>query len=142
MISLFSYVYGLIIARRLIKREGYNPLWVNGVSMLSGGVMLLAYSAGFEEWYTVFPIANIGQFGFYVLLMALMGDVLAYNLHVILLRRYTATFLSFAGFMYPLFSAFLGWFFLSEGITWNFLISTGIAFIGLYIFYGEELNEK
>jgi drug/metabolite transporter (DMT)-like permease len=57
-----------------------------------------------------------------------------------LLKKYTATFLAFAGFLGPLFSAFYGWLFLSEVITWHFYLSAVLVFAGLYMFYKHELE--
>jgi drug/metabolite transporter (DMT)-like permease len=58
-----------------------------------------------------------------------------------LLRRFTATFVSFAGFTTPLFTAILGWFFLGETVTMSFYLSTIVVFSGLYLFYQDELQK-
>jgi drug/metabolite transporter (DMT)-like permease len=58
-----------------------------------------------------------------------------------LLKKYTATFMSFAGFIAPLFTALYGWAFLGEIITWHFYASSAIVFVGLFLFYKDELNK-
>ena len=59
-----------------------------------------------------------------------------------LLKSYTTTFLSFAGFLSPLFGALYGWVFLSEKISWHFYLSCAIVFAGLYLFYQDELTQR
>ena len=49
--------------------------------------------------------------------------------------------LTFAGFVDPICAAFYGWIFLGETITPYFILSTVLVFIGLYVFYMEELRQ-
>jgi len=55
-----------------------------------------------------------------------------------LLKQYSATFLSFAGFSTPLFAALFGWLFLSELVTFHFFVALGLLTVGLGIFYRDE----
>jgi len=57
-----------------------------------------------------------------------------------LLKTYTTTFLSFAGFMSPFFAAFYGWVWFGETTTWHFYASSVIVFVGLALFYQDELK--
>ncbi len=64
--------------------------------------------------------------------------------HAIFASTYT---LGKAGLLYvqpvvdPLYVALYGYFFLGESITSYFLISVLLVFIGLFVFYREELKE-
>ena len=58
-----------------------------------------------------------------------------------MLRRYTATFLSFMGLLSPIFASLTGWLFLGEPISWVIFLSTGIVSIGLWIVYYAELKQ-
>jgi drug/metabolite transporter (DMT)-like permease len=58
------------------------------------------------------------------------------------MKHYTATFISFAGFIVPIFAGLIGWGFLNEKITWHFYASCLIILFGLYLFYQDELKYK
>ncbi|MGA8165278.1 MAG: DMT family transporter [Waddliaceae bacterium] len=135
-----SSVYGWILLRQLVKEEGYSPLMANGMSMSMGGVMALLHSYFRENW-DPFPVTETIPFLGCAVLLMIISNLLAYNLYGYLLRRFTATFLSFAGFTTPLFAALFGWFYLGEVVTPPFYLSTVIVFCGLLIFHQEELKQ-
>jgi len=74
----------------------------------------------------------------YSLLLVLIANIIGYNLYGYLLSRYSATFLSFAGFMTPLFAALLGWIFLSEPVSWHFFATMIFVVFGLYLFHERK----
>lgn len=139
VIAAIASSYGWIVMRQLIRNDGYHPLVANGFSMLIGGAFSLIHSGLVEKWNPL-PITDYIPFTECMLLLVLISNLLAYNLYGFLLKRFTATFLSFAGFSTPLISAFFGWFILGEVITLAFMISASIVFIGLLVFYQEELR--
>jgi drug/metabolite transporter (DMT)-like permease len=129
--------YSWIIMRYLIKEKQYAPTMINGMTMFSGGILALI-TAYFAE--PISRVADPGAFLSWLLLVILISNIICHNLYAHLLRKYTATFLAFAGFLGPLFSALYGWFFRAEKITWHFYLSAVIVFIGLYLFYRHELK--
>lgn len=139
MLAAICSVYGWILLRQLVTEEGLSPLMANGFSMLIGGSMALGHSAFVEEWN---PIPVTGMFPFLecTLLLIVISNLICYNLYGVLLRRYSATFMSFVGFTTPLFTALFGWLYLGEVITWPFYLSACIVFVGLLLFYQEELR--
>lgn len=140
IIAAACTVYGWILMRDLVRNHSQSPILVNGLSMMMGGVMSLTNSYFVESW-NPYPVSNWGIAVPYALAMILISNFICYNLYGHLLRSYTATFLSFAGFMTPIFTATYGSIFLQESITWNFLASVAIVFSGLVLFYMEELKE-
>jgi drug/metabolite transporter (DMT)-like permease len=74
--------------------------------------------------------------------MIIIANIIFYNLYGYLLHFYSATWLSFVGFITPLFAALYGWLFLNETIGWAYFISIFIVFWGLYLFYQDELKKK
>jgi drug/metabolite transporter (DMT)-like permease len=54
---------------------------------------------------------------------------------------YSATALSFFGFIIPFFTSIMGWFWLGEEVNIWFFISLIIVSFGLYLFYQEELKQ-
>ena len=134
--------YGNIIMRDLIKNKYYSAPMATGISMFGAGILLLLTSLFVEYWSIATPIFSLRPFLSNLILSVLVGNILSYTLYGFLLQRYTVTFLSFAGFLYPIFGALFGWIFLNEGITWNFLIALVIIFAGLYFFYNEEKRQQ
>ena len=138
-ISVFSSVCGWIVFRKLIKDEGYSAIMINGVGMLFGGILALLTSVVFEsanglvsDWFELIK---------WSLLLIFLANIVGYNLYGHLLKRYTATLLSFAGFLCPLMAALFGWFFLHEKVSWSFGFTLVSVAIGLYLFYQEELKQ-
>jgi drug/metabolite transporter (DMT)-like permease len=111
----------------------------NGLSMVIGGVMALAHSLMVENWDPI-PVTHYMSFAECALLLIIVSNLICYNLYGYLLRHYSATFISFAGFVTPLFSAFFGWLYLGEVVTTPFYVSAAIVSVGLFTFYQEELK--
>lgn len=139
IVATVTSVYGWILLRKLGKEDGMSPLMANGTSMCIGGLMALVHSV-FADGWSPLPISN--YFGFFqgVLMMIIISNLICYNLYGWLLKHYTATFLSFAGLLTPLFAAFFGWLVLGETVSWTFFLSVGIISLGLWLVYSEELR--
>lgn len=138
MAAAVSSVYGWILLSQLVKENGYSPFMANGLSMLLGGGMALTHSLIAETWNPV-PVVEWLPFMACACALILISNLICYNLYGWLLKRYSATFMSFAGFTTPLFTAFFGWLYLGEVVTWPFYLSAVIVFSGLLIFYQQEL---
>lgn len=131
--------YGWIVLRQLVSEDGYAPLLINGASMLIGGALALTHSLFTETWNPI-PVTELAPFLKCALLLIIVSNLMAYNLYGHLLKRFSGTFMSFAGFSTPLLTALFGWLFLGETITATFLTSALIVFAGLLMFYQEELK--
>jgi len=137
--SVVSAVIGWTVVRSLVK-DDYSPFFINGIGMVGGGVLALVTSPLLETW-DVTLVTDWKAFIYLLLLIIFFANIIFYNLYGFLLKTYTATFLSFAGFLTPLFAALFGWFFLHESIAWHFFFSVIVVAIGLTIFYFEELRQ-
>ncbi len=138
--AVLSSVYGWILIRQLVNEHDYSSALINGVGMFGGGVLAFATSFFYEGWQPL-PVIDTTLFLYYTVLIVIVANIIFSNLYTVLLKRYTATLLSFSGFMAPLFAALLGWLFLGETITWEFFATAGFVFVGLYLFYQEELKQ-
>jgi len=140
IISVMTSSLGWILIRILVKHRGYSPLYVNGITMLLGGVGSIALSYYYEP-QGMLDYQSVPTFLGMLLLMILIANIIFYNLYGYLLRTYSATFLSFAGFITPLFAAFFEWIIFGTAIPAHFFICLGIVSFGIIIFYHEELHQ-
>jgi len=138
-VAAFASVYGWILLCKLVRDLHYSPTMANGTSMLMGGTMALFHSFLVEDWNPV-PVTQWVPFLECSLCVIVISNFTCYNLYGVLLRRYSAPFMSFAGFMTPLIAALFGWIFLDEVVALPFYLSAIIVFFGLVIFYQEELK--
>lgn len=138
--AIFS-VYGWVLLRILVK-DTMSPVSANGYSMLIGGALALVHSFFVDSW-SPFPVdqAGISTFIKGTLIMTLISNIICYNLYGYLLRKFTATFLSFLGLLSPLFASLNGWMILGETPSLVIILSTCVIITGLWIVYKEELKQ-
>jgi len=157
--SVVSSAYGWMVMKDLINK-GYSFIMINGIGMTGGGLcalILSLYKEGLPMMKNVsvtMPhlVTSYGTFGEklimlggYSMALIIIANIICYNLYGYLLSRYSATFLSFSGFMTPLFAALLGWIFLGEQVTWHFFATIVLVLFGLYLFHEKkpiEFEEK
>ncbi|NGX37117.1 MAG: S-adenosylmethionine/S-adenosylhomocysteine transporter [Chlamydiae bacterium] len=139
--ALFS-VYGWVVLRLVVKDHQISPFMANGSSMMIGGTMAIVSSALIDNW-SPFPISPGGTSSFIsgMLAMTFIYNIVCYNLYGMMLKRYTATFLSFMGLLSPIFASLTAWLLLGEMPSWQIFLSTGIVSIGLWIVYRAELKQ-
>lgn len=135
-------VYGWVLLRLIVKDSPISPLAANGLSMFIGGMMALGHSLVLESWNPL-PIAPHTYGGFIqgVLLMTFISNIFCYNLYGWLLKRFTATFVSFMGLLSPVFASFSSWMILGEHPSWIIIFSTGVVSIGAWLVHSAELRQ-
>lgn len=140
LLAVASYAYGWIPVKILVADKGYSISLINGLRMLYGGIISLGCSFFMEDWSGYLPpVTNWPYFLWYVGLISFIG-IACYTFYSILLRHYSATIISFTGFVEPFFAALYAWILLGETVSWIFFVALGIVGLGLYIFYQEELR--
>lgn len=134
-------VYGWVLLRLIVKDTTVSPTMANGTSMLIGGLFALTHSYFSETWAPL-PVASSSLVPFIqgTLVMTLISNIICYNLYGMMLKRFTATFLSFMGLLSPIFASLNSWFFLGEQPSATIFLSTGIVSIGLWLIYSAELK--
>lgn len=139
--ALFS-VYGWVLLRLIVKNNEISPPFANGYSMLIGGSLALFHSFFVDNWNPTPVVAgHFLPFAQGVLLMTLISNIICYNLYGYLLKKYTATFLSFVGILSPVFASINSWIILGESPSWVILLSTCVVSLGLFIVYQAELKQ-
>lgn len=139
--ALFS-VYSWVLLRILVKNNNLSPLIANGLSMLFGGSLALIHSFFVDKWQPWPVIAgHTAPFLYGTFLITFISNIVGYNLYGYLLKKYTATFMSFMGLLSPFFASLSGWLILGEKPSLMILGSTCIVILGLWIHYQEELKQ-
>jgi len=133
IMAVICSVYGWILLKQLVNEHALSPLTANGISMLTGGILALAHSFAVENWQP-FPVTNYPIFLECAILLTFISNLICYNLYGSLLKRYSPTFMSFAGLTTPLFAALFGWLSLGERVAWPFYLSFLIVLMGLLLF--------
>jgi drug/metabolite transporter (DMT)-like permease len=145
--AVFSAAYAWFLVKKLMDR-GYYLTDVNGIAMLVGGALTMITSIIVEMFIPFMrgePIIMVtawGPFLWGVLSLVMVSNIIAYNLYAWLFNYYSLTFISFVGFLCPIFGALFGWFFLGEIITWHYYVSFILVTIALFIFYKQEIAQK
>lgn len=142
MAASLCTVYGWVLLRLIVKDTTVSPLMANGTSMLIGGVFALCHSSLVESWNPL-PVASTSFAPFVqgLLVMTLISNIICYNIYGLMLKRFTATFLSFMGVLSPIFASISSWFFLGEAPSPIIFLSTGIVCLGLWLIYSAELRQ-
>jgi len=141
IIAALSTVYGWIVMRELMQTNQMSSISANSTSMVLGGLMSLALSPFLECWNPV-PICNMHNFIYTLFIISIISNIICYNLYGYLLKKYTATLVSFVGFTQLIFATAYGRIFLDETIEPYFVVASLIILLGLYIFYSDELKTK
>lgn len=131
--------YGWICAQITMKRDRYTPPELNGLMMLISGVIALIASQFIDTvGFSDIPMTTsfLGLLAYTVLI----GNVVAYTMYAQFLKAYSANFVSLAGFSVPIFVTLYGKIFLHEAITSNLVISAMLIFIGVFIFFNDEIK--
>lgn len=140
--AVFCSVYGWIMLKKVMTDYEYTPLMANSLSMMLGGVLALMHSYFIGEIWNPVPVVDLKPFLVNTMVMCVISNLICYNLYGYLLRKFTATFMSFAGLVTPLFASLFGFVFLGEVVAWHFFISMGFFAFGLWTFYREEIRKK
>lgn len=128
--------YAWFMVKRLMDK-GYSLTLINGFAMLVGGIMHLVTSLFFEN--IAHPVTSWGPFLGWIALLILVSNIIFYNLYGWLLKRYSITFLTFAGFLCPGFGALYAWLWGTSVLSWHYLVSLAMVTAGLYLYsYSRE----
>jgi drug/metabolite transporter (DMT)-like permease len=158
---------GWMFVQQLLRKERYTPAEVNGLLMTISGILafttpfmwsglitilgVMPFLRAYLPVYsltdataflhlTIGPSTYLPLIFFAVLYTVLVGNVIGYTMYAGFLKRHTATFVSLAGFSVPLYVYFFSNILLGEPLTLNFLYASCVTFIGLLIFYQDEIN--
>jgi drug/metabolite transporter (DMT)-like permease len=114
----------------IMKKFGYhlNPLSMNFLPILFGGLLMLIYAYFFED-------KNYWRFNgiaiFSVCYLAFFGTVLTFTTYYWLLKRMNVVLLSLSAFITPIIALFVGWVILDESLSIQHFIGSSFVLIGI-----------
>lgn len=119
---------------KLLFDRGYSILIINGWSMLLGGILSLCTAFVGEHMY----IADAKTFFLCLSSLILLSNVIVYTLYGTLVKRYSLTLITTAGFLCPLFGLLYDWLFF--GVVPNILYIPALICItiGLVLVHAHE----
>lgn len=130
-----SLSYGLLVMQDLVKHRSCPPVLANGISMLGAGCI----SLGFMTIVPAQPLhGNVFMFLAILGMTVLISNLFCSNLQAWLLKTYSPTFLSFASFLTPIFTATYGIILFGEEISWHFCATFALVVFGLGLYLYED----
>lgn len=118
--------------RLVVHADGYASARVNGIYLLAGGIWSLgSWCIAGAPYAEGTLMTGLG----YATFTTFVGKVICSSLTLYLLRYYSATFLSFMEYWYPLCVAFWSWLLWGELLSYHYWASAGIVLCGQLIFY-------
>jgi drug/metabolite transporter (DMT)-like permease len=130
--SVFSTEYGYFLLKRLYD-QGYSLVLINGLAMFIGGLLsLLSAFLFFEQ--QVIQYSNFWVVCGYAALLFVLINLVDIALYGKLIKKHSVTFLTFAGFLSPIFGVMYGTIFMGETISIVHLAAFALIFGGLYLF--------
>mgnify|MGYP005636367499 CR=1 FL=1 len=138
LLSMILLSYSWILFKNIVKTRKSSSLLLNGISMTIGGGAALICAFLFKVPDASMRLLFV-EHG--LLAMSFFGlTAFCYGLYSYLLTKYSPTFLAFAGFLDPVFGVLIGVVVFGHPFHSVFILSFVTLFIGLYIFYREELK--
>lgn len=141
LVAVFACPLGWILTQKAICEEKCDSVMAVGITSLVGGLFALGHSYYSDIWNPL-PVSNYGYFALTSLGLIIISNIISSIIYVELLKTYTLTFLSFSGFIAPLLTALFDWIIFGYTVSYAFYISTGIMFVGFYLFYMDELGKN
>lgn len=157
IISITITRFGWMTAQKLLKKNIYQPVQLNAITMLLSGIISLniAFMSNqtniipilnnnlhiFKYSFFKYLLNNLSSYSiliFFILYTIIIGNVIAYNLYANLLKKHSALYVSLTSFSVPLLVHLYGFLFLDENLSIKFLLSCIVTFTGLIIFSRAE----
>jgi len=136
--AVVSFAYGWILNKEMHQTIHVSPSLITGAALVVGGGTTLLFVLLFSR-ESVFAMKVTENFWWMLLLFSIITAV-AYNLYSMLLKVYSATFISFASFLEPAFGLIYAALFLGHSVSLLSCLSLAGLGFGLYLFYQEELK--
>ena len=127
LVSAACFAEQSIVVKRF---PSVHPAVLNAIGAGAGGLMLLALSMAYEEAHVVPDLARTWLAQAY---LVILGSVVVFSLYVFVLRRWTASAVSYEGVLIPLVAIVLAAWLQDERPTWSFVGGSLLVLLGVYV---------
>ena len=117
-----------------ILKKGYSLVTINGYASMLSGIIFLGMSFYNHTTIAIFNINNIIYIFFPAILLAIISNIIGYNLYSKLLRRYSITTILFSELLCPCFTAYYQWLFFNINPKINHFIFFILFMICIILF--------
>lgn len=137
--AILCFAYGWILKKELLSVVSHvpSPLITAWALTFGGAVTMVGAALAYQT--SIVRLSYSSDFTTMLVWFA-FGTAFSYALYGVLLKTYSATFLSFCGFLEPALGMVYGGLFFGHPITVKSLIALGVLGAGLFVFYQEELT--
>lgn len=139
LMGVLSNALGLMVIRYLVRIRKLPVLFFNAIAMFFASILSMATVYIYPSLWSI-TCDHTSQFVWMILLISLLS-IVTVNIKSLLLKKYSATLMTFTSFVMPMFTVLFGAMFFNERITSTFVLAFLIIVLGLYIFYSEELRQ-
>lgn len=139
LVSMIFFCWGWILFKKLIQSCSCSVQTLNAIAMIIGGILSSVFVM-MVYGNQIFEITFSENF-VYLMGLFLVSSLLTYTLYAYLLQHFSPTFISFAGFLEPAFALLYGVLWFGYRIRIVDIFSFLVLFLGLYIFYKQELGK-
>lgn len=107
-----------------------HPTAMNAIGLGVGGGLLFLLSLTVGEAHVVPELARTWIAQVY---LVILGSVVVFSLYVFVIRRWTASAVSYEGVLIPLVAIVLAWWLQDERLTWAFAGGSILVLLGVYV---------
>jgi drug/metabolite transporter (DMT)-like permease len=132
--------YGWILVQLMLKKERYKPTEINSLTMLVSGflALMIALISGSAATSSCIAPQYIMIFAYTII----VGNLFGYTLYGYCLRKHSATLMSLAGFLVPVFVFSISHLLGREQLSLNFALAALVLFAGLCVFYFDDIKSQ
>jgi drug/metabolite transporter (DMT)-like permease len=131
LLSLFAAAVCFAETGILVKAfPRVHPVSMNAIGLGVGGLMLLVLAVVYGDSVAAPELAETWVAQAY---LVFLGSVVAFSLYVYVLRRWTASAVSYEGVLIPIVAILLASWLQDEEITWAFGAGSLLVLIGVYV---------
>jgi drug/metabolite transporter (DMT)-like permease len=142
LLAIASIRLGLAMTQHVLKKEDYSPVQLNGLTLFFTGLVSCGLALRQSTFNCAFEDVALWQVLLCSLYVIIVGTVLWSSFYGHCLKRYTVTLMALLEFSTPIFVSLYGWLLFGEELSINFFIAIALTFLGLYIFYYDELQQE
>ena len=106
-----------------------HPAALERIGLGVGGLMLLVLTLAFDEAHV---LPDLARTWFAQVYLIVFGSLVVFTLYLFVLRRWTASAVSYEGVRAPLVAILLSVWLQDEPITWAFALGSVLVFVGVY----------